>query len=114
LNNTIIRMKSRIMYIERKAGDVTGEGRIGRVNFSKTLRTMYYDGKEFIKVKGGYKYNCIEIATTEEYWISGCKKNGNDTLYGGHIPIEIDEDAREEYWISIRNKPESSSKKFSN
>ena len=50
-------MESRIMYIERKAGDVKGEARIGRVEFSKTARTMYYAGREFLKVKGGYKYN---------------------------------------------------------
>ncbi|MCR8556034.1 hypothetical protein KXD93_00180 [Mucilaginibacter sp. BJC16-A38] len=107
-------MKSRIMYIERKANEVTGTARIGRVTFSKTLRTMYYDGKEFIKVKGGYKYNCIEIATTEPYWISGCKKNGDDTLYGGNIPIEIDGDVREEYWTKIRLKPHLQEKNTSN
>ena len=107
-------MKSRIMYIEKKAGSNTGEARIGRVSFSKTLRTMYYDGKEFGKTKSGFKYNCIEVETGEEYWISGCKKNGNDTLYGGNIPIPIDEDAREEYWTTIRNMPILSEKKFSN
>ena len=101
------------MYIERKAGEVTGEARIGRVIFSKTFRTMYYDGKEFAKVKG-YKYNCIEISTSEEYWISGCKKNGDDTLYGGNVPIQIDENVREEYWISIRNKPNLKENRLSN
>ena len=53
------------MYIERKAGEVTGDARIGRVTFSKTFRTMYYDGKEFLKVKG-YKYNFEHIATVNE------------------------------------------------
>jgi hypothetical protein len=93
------------MYIERKAGSVTGEARIGRVNFSKTLRSMYYDGKEFLKVKDGFKHNCIEIESGEEYWISGCKKRGNDTLYGGNIAIPIDENVREEYWTEIRKQP---------
>ena len=101
------------MYIERKAGSVTGDARIGRVTFSKTLRTIYYDGKEFIKVKG-YKYNCIEIEAEEEYWISGCKKNGDDTLYGGNIPIQIDEDIRVEYWTLIRRKPSLKDKTTSN
>jgi hypothetical protein len=102
------------MYIERKAEGVTGEARIGRVTFSKTLRTMYYDGKEFIKVKDGYKYNCIETETNEAYWISGCKKNGDDTLYGGNIPIAIDEDIREDYWTNIRLKPHMKEKSTSN
>jgi len=102
------------MYIERKAGGITGSARIGRVDFSKTLRTMYYDGKEFIKTKSGYKYNCIEMTTGEEYWISGCKKNGNDTLYGGNVSIPIDEDVRDEYWETIRNKPELKHQHVSN
>jgi hypothetical protein len=99
-------MKSRIMYIERKAGGVEGSARIGRVTFSKTMRTMYYDGKEFLKVKDGFKHNCVEFETGEEYWISGCKINGNDTLYGGNKPIDIDDDVREEYWFAIRKRPE--------
>jgi hypothetical protein len=37
------------------------------------------------------------------YWISGCKKRGGDTLYGG--VIEIDEDVREAYWTEIRGMP---------
>lgn len=42
----------RIMYIECKAGQLTGPGRIGRVTFSKTGRTLYYRGKRFQSVKG--------------------------------------------------------------
>lgn len=98
-------MKSRIMYIEKKAGSITGEARIGRVEFSKTGRTFYYDGKEFAKTKSGFKHNCIEIASNEEYWISGCKKDGSDALYARQ-PTAIDENVREEYWTVIRNKPE--------
>lgn len=35
-------MQSRIMYIERKAGRITGEARIGQVRFSHSGRTPYY------------------------------------------------------------------------
>jgi len=35
----------RIMYIECKAGGLTGGARIGRVTFSKTGRTLYYRGQ---------------------------------------------------------------------
>jgi len=106
-------MQSRIMYIERKAGSITGEARIGRVSFSKTGRTFYYDGKEFIKTKSGFKHNCIELATSEEYWISGCKKDGRDALHAIK-PTAIDEDVREEYWTLIRNIPELKSQTTSN
>jgi hypothetical protein len=107
-------MKSRIMYIERKAGGLTGAARIGRVSFSKTLRTMYYNNQTFFKVKGGYKYNCIETPGGDEYWISGCKKNGQDTLYNTRIPVQIDEDVNEEYWTDLRNKPELIGKSYIN
>jgi hypothetical protein len=39
-------------------------------------------------------------ATGERYWISGPKKDGTDRLYGG--VVEIDEDARVDYWTEIR------------
>jgi hypothetical protein len=106
-------MENRIMYIERKAGDVKGGARIGLVKFSQTGRTMYYAGKEFSKVKGGYKYNCIEVSTNEEYWISGCKKDGSDALYAAQ-PTPIDEDVREDYWTLIRNRPDLKLKVTSN
>jgi len=32
---------TRIMYIERKAGALTGEARIGRVRSNKTGRTLF-------------------------------------------------------------------------
>jgi hypothetical protein len=93
------------MYIENKSESLNGEARIGRVSFSKTMRTMYYNGKEFLKVKSGFKHNCIEVETGEEYWISGCHKDGADRLYASNIPVMIDEDVRGEYWTAIRNQP---------
>lgn len=99
-------MRTRIMYVERKAGNLIGTARIGRVTFSRTGRTIYYGGKEFQRLKGGYKANYIELATDEEYWISGCKQDGSDRLYGERVPIAIDEDVREEYWTEIRRRPE--------
>ena len=96
--------KKRIMYIERKAGSLDGPGRIGWVGLSRTTRSYVYAGKRFLKVKSGYKHNCIEEETGEEYWISGCKKDGGDKLYGG--VVDIDDDAREEYWTKIRNRPD--------
>jgi len=105
LFSTII-MATRIMYVENKSESLSGDARIGRVTFSKTMRSMFYDGKEFSKVRGGYKYNCIEAETGDEYWISGCRKDGADRLYGEKVPVHIDENIREEYWTTIRNLPE--------
>jgi hypothetical protein len=98
-------MKSRIMYVERKADGLTGPARIGRVTFSQTGRTLYYGGQTFVKVRG-YKYNHMETGTGAEYWISGCKRDGTDRLYDERNPVRIDEDARDEYWTQIREHPE--------
>jgi hypothetical protein len=103
------------MYIERKAGNLTGEARIGRVRFSKTAKTIYYDGKQFQRLKGhGFKANYFDVESGEEYWISGCKEDGSDRLYGERIPIAIDNDVREEYWTVIRKQPGNKDKRFAN
>ncbi len=100
-------MRSRIMYIERKAGELTGEARIGRVTYSKTGKSLYYRGLTFRTQKGnGFKSNYFEVESGEEYWITGCKKRGSNRLYGERIPVEIDEDVRAEYWRDIRGLPD--------
>jgi hypothetical protein len=96
----------RIMYIEWKSGSKPRPGRIGWVETSKAGRSFYYQGMRLLKTKSGYKYNCIDVETGDHYWVSGPKKNGKDTLHGGMV--EIDDDARVEYWTSIRGAPELS------
>jgi hypothetical protein len=99
--------KGRIMYIERKAGKLTGEARIGRVTCSKSGRTLYYGSLSFRSLWGkGSKSNYYCVETGEDYWISGCKRNGQDRLYGERVPVIIDEDVRIEYWTRIRLHPE--------
>ena len=101
-------MKTRIMYIERKGPSDNGPARIGRVRFSKTGRTIYYRGRQFLSTgDGSFGSNYIEIESDEVYWISGCKKRGGDRLFGG--TIEIDDDVRVEYWTTIRCMPERAS-----
>jgi hypothetical protein len=96
--------KSRVMYIERKAGHLAGEARIGRVTFSRSGRTLCYGGRSFRSLNGaGFKSNYYCVETGEEYWISGCKSDGSDRLYGERVPVWIDDDVRDEYWIRIRN-----------
>jgi hypothetical protein len=92
------------MYIERKAGNLTGPARIGRVTYSKTRLSIYYHGKEFRRLKGGFKANYYDVETGEEYWISGPRKDGRDALYVTNIPTEIDDDVKDDY-RRIRNPP---------
>lgn len=99
-------MQTRIMFIEYKGEGLTGDARIGRVTFSKTGKSVHYNGKTFQTLSGtGFKANYFEVDTGEYYWISGCKKGGGDRLYGKRTPIYIDEDVRVEYWTEIRNLP---------
>ena len=95
------------MYIECKAGSLTGAARIGRVRFSKSGRTLYYRGQTFQSLKGaGFKSNFYCVETGEDYWISGPKRRGGDRMYGSVLPVEIDEDVRVEYWRDIRRRPQ--------
>ena len=114
--------RTRVMYIENKGGykierysytdqlvegGLTGPARIGRVTYSKTGSTIYYQGRSLQSLKGaGFKSNYFDIETGEHFWISGPKKNGGDSLYATNITVEIDEDVREEYWTEIRNLPQ--------
>src|ERR1700689_2854803 len=98
--------RTRIMYIERKAGELTGAARIGRVTYSKTGATIYYRGKEFRSLKGaGFKANYYEVERGDEYWISGPRKDGDDALYPTNIAAETDTDVSVEYWTQIRKQP---------
>ena len=100
-------MKPRIMYIESKATGLTGPARIGRVTFSKTGKTIYYQGRTFQSLRGaGFKANFYDVATGEPYWFSGPRKDGADRLYGERELVAIDADARLEYWREIRGMPE--------
>ena len=100
--------ESKIMYIEHKAGGIVGPARIGRVTFSKSGKSIHYKGNTYQTLKGmGFKANYFVVDSGDEYWISGCKKNGEDALYA--TAVEIDEDVLEEYWIEIRGLPENKS-----
>jgi len=99
-------MNTRIMYIESKSSGINGPARIGRVSFSQTGKTIYYEGKVYQSLNGtGFKANYYEVETGDQYWISGCRKDGQDRLYPGIV--EIDGDVREEYWTDIRGLPEN-------
>ena len=90
--------RSRIMYVECKADGLEGPARIGRVYFSKTGKTLYYRGLQFRSLKGsGFKANYRELASGNEYWISGPRKDRDDRLYGGSRGVKIDDDVRVEY-----------------
>jgi len=48
-------------------------------------------------IRGGNGSNHYDVATGEEYWISGVKKDRHDRHWSGRGVVEIDDDARDEY-----------------
>ena len=99
-------MKSQLMYVELKSGYCdNGPAWIGKVFFSKSGNTVYFNGMAFHRGRG----IATEIQTGEYYWISGVKKNGEDRHWAGNQPsrrkIMIDKEVVAEY-ISLRGLPD--------
>ncbi len=96
--------KTRIMYIEDKSAGLNGAARIGRVTFSKSGRSLNYDGRTFQSLDGtGFKANYFDVETGDHFWISGPRKDGRDRLYeGSSMPVAIDPEVSDEYWKDIR------------
>ena len=100
---------------EHAATDHVHRGQVERLERARSdrVRDVFADRQVRLlrrphvpSLKGqGFKANNFDVETGAEFWISGCKKRGGDRLYGGII--EIDEDVREEYWVSIRGMPDS-------
>src|ERR1051325_8602165 len=95
----------RVMWIEHKGGEIVGPARIGWVDVKDKGRKLIYRNQSFRSLKGsGFKTNYYDTVTGEEYWITGCRKDGQNALYSTRV--EIDEDALEEYWVNIREEPD--------
>jgi hypothetical protein len=74
-----------LRYIELKSGHSdNGFAWIGYVTSSKTGRTLYFNGRGLMKLKGQRRGesggNYVDMETGESFWVSGVKKNGEDRL----------------------------------
>ena len=85
-------MKPELKYIELKSGfGDTGPAWIGMAEFSKSGRTVYFNGKALKNSNAqGIAGNYFDIENGDEYWISGIKKNGTDRHWAGGGKIMID------------------------
>lgn len=85
-------MKPELKYIELKTGfGDNGPAWIGMAEFSKSGRTVYFNGKAFKNSNvQGIAGNYYDIESGDEYWISGIKKNGTDRHWAGGGKIMID------------------------
>ncbi|WP_179336288.1 hypothetical protein [Winogradskyella costae] len=85
-------MKPELKYIELKSGfGDTGPAWIGMAEFSKSGRTVYFNGKALKNSNAqGIAGNFYDIENGDEYWISGIKKNGTHRHWAGGGKIMID------------------------
>ncbi len=85
-------MRIEIKYIELKSGfSGNGPAWIGLVSFSKSGKTIYFDGKAFQRMGSArIQGNFMDIESGNEYWISGVKKDMSDRhkFGGGKILVE--------------------------
>jgi len=90
------------MYVELKSGHSDdGPAYIGKAFFSKTGRSLYFNGLTLSKYsRGGGNY--FDIISGEYYWISGIKKRGTNRHWAGHGKIKIDKNIIDEY-LEITN-----------
>lgn len=105
-------MKSEIVYVEIETGsNHDGKAWIGKCFFSKSGKTIYFNGNIYQKGGRGGAGNHYDIDSGEGFWISGVKKNGTDRHKFGKGIIEIDQSIVEEY-LKIINETELPKNKF--
>lgn len=98
-----------LKYIELKSGhsDI-GPAWIAYVEQSKSGRTLYFNGRGLIKLKGQRRGesggNYIDMETGQSFWVSGVKKNGQDRHWAGSGKILVEATALTEYLKAIEAK----------
>lgn len=85
------------MFVQLKTGyDIDrGPSWICWVDFNKSWGTARFHGKELRRFQSS-DANFYDVASMEDYWLSGPKRDRSDLRYGPGSP-SIDEDARETY-----------------
>jgi len=93
------------MFVHLKTGYDTdmGPAWISRVRFSKTWKTAYWQGRTLGRWNGVCG-NFVDMATGEEFWLSGPRRDREDTRYSNVEP-EISEDVRETYQAFLDGEP---------
>jgi len=98
-----------LRYIELKSGHSdNGPAWIGYVTSSKTGRTLYFNGRGLMKLKGQRRGesggNYIDMETGESFWVSGVKKNGEDRHWAGSGKVRVEAAALSDYLKAIGAK----------
>ena len=96
-----------LRYVELKSGySDNGPAWIGYVTPSKTGRTLYFNGRALVKLKGQRRDaeggNYIDTETRESFWVSGVKKKANDRHWAGTGRVLVEAAALPEYLKLIK------------
>lgn len=96
-----------LRYIELKSGHSdNGPAWIAYVEQSKTGRTLYFNGRGLMKLKGQRRGagggNYVDMETGESFWVSGVKKNGEDRHWDGSGKVLVEATAVSEYLKTIK------------
>jgi hypothetical protein len=98
-----------LRFIELKSGHSdNGPAWIAYVEQSKTGRTLYFNGRGLMKLKGQRRGagggNYVDMETGESFWVSGVKKNGEDRHRAGSGRVLVEAAALSEYLKAIKAK----------
>jgi hypothetical protein len=104
-----------LKYIELKSGHSdNGPAWIAYVSQSKTGRTLYFNGRGLMKLKGQRRGdsggNYLDMETGESFWVSGLKKSGEDRHWAGSGKVLVEAAAESEYLKMIGAKTLDSSR----
>jgi hypothetical protein len=96
-----------LRYVELKSGHSdNGPAWIAYVEQSKTGRTVYFNGRGLMKLKGQRRGagggNYVDMETGESFWVSGVKKNGEDRHWAGSGRVLVEAAAVSEYLQIIK------------
>jgi hypothetical protein len=96
-----------LRYVELKSGHSdNGPAWIAYVEQSKTGRTVYFNGRGLMKLKGQRRGagggNYVDMETGESFWVSGVKKNGENRHWAGSGRVLVEAAAVSEYLQTIK------------
>ncbi|MCP2329012.1 hypothetical protein HDA40_007519 [Hamadaea flava] len=99
-------MATRVMFVHLKTGHGTDRGPawISWVRFNRTWKTAYWHGLTLRRFPGLIDANFYDVATQDEYWLSGPRRDRGDTRYSNIQPI-VDDDVRGVYQAFLDGSP---------
>lgn len=98
-------MARRLMFVQLKTGYNTDHGPswIACVDFNRSWKTARFHGRRLRRWQS-YDGNFFDVATNEEFWLSGPKRDRTDTRYGPATTV-VHDDAREAYDAFLGGAP---------